>query len=201
MSASAGPAAEITSAARIVPRPSLRRIGRIVSSLLVVGMVLLAGAVTLVPALAGATAYTVLSGSMAPALPPGSVAIVRPAPAESIQVGDIITFVAHDPNSSATREVTHRVVGVQDGPDGPLFSTRGDASEDPDHGLTTAEQVRGVVWYHVPLVGYLREVLLGPVGMFYLAGALFVLVAAHLLTLPRSPSKSPSEPQSRRSRR
>ncbi|MGH4026076.1 MAG: hypothetical protein ACRDRV_15985 [Pseudonocardiaceae bacterium] len=61
------------SGARHGSRPHvLRRVGGIAFGILVVGVVLLAGAVTLVPAITGATPLTVLSGSMAPALPAGS---------------------------------------------------------------------------------------------------------------------------------
>lgn len=162
-------------------RPALLRVGGILSGALVAGVVLLAGAVTVVPAIGGATPLTVLSGSMEPALPVGSIVVVRPAPPTSIRPGDIISFVDRDPASAATRSVTHRVIDVQAGPGGPLFTTRGDANEEPDAGLTPAADVRGVIWYHVPLVGGLREALLGPVGMLYLAGGLLVLVAVHFL--------------------
>ncbi len=35
--------------------------------------------------------YTVLSGSMSPAIETGSIAVVKPVAPESIQVGDVIT--------------------------------------------------------------------------------------------------------------
>lgn len=170
------------SGARHGSRPHvLRRIGGIIFGVVVVGVVIIAGAVTLVPAVTGATPLTVLSGSMEPALPAGSIVVVRPEPVNSIRPGTIISFVDHDPASAATRVVTHRVIDVRDSPSGPLFATKGDANEEPDAGLTAAADVRGVLWYHVPLVGGARAALLSPAGMFYLAGALLVLVAAHFL--------------------
>jgi len=158
--------------------PVIRRFGGTVVGALVAGVVLLASTVTVIPAIAGATPLTVLSGSMEPALPVGSIVVVQPEPVSSIRAGDIISFLDHDP---VTRVVTHRVIDVLDSPDGPLFVTRGDGNEEPDAGLTRAADVRGVVWYHVPLVGVIREALVGPIGMLYLAGALLVLVAAHFL--------------------
>ncbi|HEY2765187.1 MAG TPA: signal peptidase I [Pseudonocardiaceae bacterium] len=157
--------------------------------LLVAGVVLLAGAVTLIPAVSGARAFTVLSGSMRPVLPVGSLAIVRPEPVGSIRSGDVITFLGRDPGSTATHVVTHRVVAVQHGPGGLLFTTRGDADGDPDPGLTSAADVRGVLWYHVPLMGTVREVLAAPAGMVSLAAALLLLIAGHVLTVGRARSR------------
>lgn len=161
--------------------PPRRRL-RAGSTLLVVavtGAVLLAGAVALVPALVGASSRTVLSGSMEPALPVGSIVIVRPEPATSIRPGDIITFA--DRAAVGHPVVTHRVVAVRDGQRGPVFTTQGDANNSPDPGLTAAADVQGVVWYHLPWIGDLRAMLVGPAAMFYLAGGLLVLVAAHFL--------------------
>lgn len=156
-----------------------RRAGTAVLGLLVTGALLLAGAIALVPALAGARALTVLSASMDPALPAGSVAVVRPVAPASIRPGDIITFVDRDAAGQPT--VTHRVVAVHDTPAGPAFTTRGDANGAADPGRTPAADVRGALWYHLPWVGTMRELLIGPAAMFYLAGALLILVAAHLL--------------------
>lgn len=137
-------------------------------------------AVSAVPALTGSHALTVLSGSMEPALPVGSVVVARPTSAEQIAVGDVITYTDRDPDSPATRVVTHRVVDIVQEPAGPTFGTKGDAN-DVDPGRPPAADVIGMQRYAVPWVGTVREGFGTPVGLFYAAGILLLLVAAHLL--------------------
>lgn len=150
-------------------------------TLLVLAAVALALAVAVVPAVAGASVLTVLSGSMEPTLPVGSVAVVRPRPVETVAVGDVVTFVARDPASDATRVVTHRVVEVLPGPG---FRTRGDANPDPDPGVVAVGDVRGVLWYSVPWVGRGMELARTPAGLVVVGGGVLLLVGAGLL-VPR----------------
>jgi len=120
----------------------------------VAGAALLAGVV--VPRLAGATPYTVLTGSMAPALPPGTLVVVRPS--SSVAIGDVITYQ----RSAGAPVVTHRVVGAGVTTDGQVvYTTQGDANDVADAGAVHADQVRGVVWYHVPFLGRAESVLTG----------------------------------------
>ncbi len=155
---------------------------RAVGALLALGVLLalaVALVVAVVPALAGASTYTVLSPSMVPTLAPGTVVVVRPRPA--VAVGDVVTFIARDPDSSATRVVTHRVVAVEPG---PALRTRGDANADDDPGLVAAADVRGVLWYSVPWVGRAAEALRSPAGLL-VGGGVVLLLGASLL-LPRT---------------
>lgn len=168
-----------------------RRLWSALLTLLVLAAVALALAVAVVPAVAGGSTLTVLSGSMEPTLPVGSVVVVRPQPVEGIAAGDIVTFLARDPGSDATRVVTHRVVEVLPGPE---FRTRGDANPDPDPGLVAPADVRGVEWYAVPWVGSAMEFVRTPTGLLVGGGALLLLIGAGLL-LPRRPEPvSPGRP-------
>ena len=72
---------------------------------------------------------TVLSASMRPTIPEGSVAIVTPMPLSKIRVGDVITYSIPVEDH---RVVTHRVVEVVEAGDQPVVRTRGDASSVPD---------------------------------------------------------------------
>ncbi len=105
---------------------------------------------------------TVLSGSMQPVLPVGSVVIVTPRPLDQVHVGDIITF--QRPDQRGVLE-THRVVRVLRGGAHPVVLTKGDANPGPDPWrlrlLTGPEwRVRMVVprlgyaltWWSQPLV-------------------------------------------------
>jgi len=72
---------------------------------------------------------TVLSGSMRPTLPVGSIVVVTPQPLDDIRVGDIITF--QEPGDRLVLE-THRVVRIlRDGPV-PVVVTKGDDNARPD---------------------------------------------------------------------
>lgn len=123
----------------------------------VVGVVLL-GAVALagvaliaVPKATGSRPLTVLTGSMSPAYDPGDVVIVRPADTDNLQIGDVITFQAEAGNPELT---THRITGVVLTGEGREYRTQGDANGAQDLMPVKPEQIRGTVWYSVPLVGY-----------------------------------------------
>ncbi|ANH37491.1 Signal peptidase I W [Nocardioides dokdonensis FR1436] len=111
-------------------------------------------AAVLVPRVAGATPMTVLTGSMTPAYPAGTLVVVRPLPEEEIGVGTVITFQLR---SGDPTMVTHRVVGVgYDGAGERVFTTQGDSNESADAASVRGVQVRGEVWYAVPWLGRLN---------------------------------------------
>ena len=122
--------------------------------LAVVGVV---AATVVMPRLVGGHAYAVMSGSMQPALDPGSVVVVRPIDVEDIDVGSVITFQI-EPGEPGV--ATHRVVsqGMHDS-EGPIFRTQGDANGATDRHWVRPVQVKGEVWYAVPYVGRLTALL------------------------------------------
>jgi len=105
-----------------------------------------------VPRIAGSRAYTIETGSMQPQLPPGTLAVVRPAEVEGLGVGDVITYQLRPGEPEV---VTHRIVaqGV-DGSGEFVFWTRGDANSAVDALPVRPVQVRGKLWYSVPYLGY-----------------------------------------------
>jgi signal peptidase len=130
---------------------TLRRAANVAASVLVLGVVALF-VVQAAPGVVGAEAsYVVLSGSMEPSISPGDAVLVRATDPVTVAAGDVITFHRGD----ATTPVTHRVVDVVDGGDGPAFRTQGDANEDPDPALVRPDQLVGEVWVTMPLVGHL----------------------------------------------
>lgn len=141
--------------------------------------------VVVVPRLTGAKPYTVLTGSMAPGMPPGTLVVVRPAPPEEIGVGTVITYQLE---SEQPTVVTHRVIsqGLDDAGE-PVFQTRGDANTVPDRAWVRPVQIRGEQWYTVPYLGYASNMLTGKerqMGIHLVAALLFgyaiVLVGAGL---------------------
>ena len=81
----------------------------------------------------GEGSYTVMSGSMSPALSPGDLIIVKE---EVIGVGDMVTVEFGD------FTFTHRIVDILEG---DLFKLKGDANEEPDPGFIEASQIIGKV--------------------------------------------------------
>ena len=111
------------------------------------------------PRVTGATPYTVLTGSMRPGMPPGSLVVTKPVEAGKLKVGDAITYQLR---SGEPEVVTHRITSLSQTLGGEtLFTTQGDANPGPDEKPVKAAQIRGVVWYSIPLVGYVNSWLTG----------------------------------------
>jgi signal peptidase len=104
---------------------------------------------------------TVLSGSMEPAIPTGSILVLRPVPSDKIQVGDIITFSG----SGRDRFITHRVTAIEQ-TNGIVFTTKGDANNAEDPFTVPAENVVGKVLVHIPFLGFILSFVKTPVGLF-----------------------------------
>ena len=140
-----------------------------------IGLVALLAAAVLVPRVAGATTYTVLSPSMRPTMDAGSLVVVRTTDPDDIGVGSVITFQLE---SGQPAVVTHRVVkqGV-DEHHRPVFLTEGDANAAPDPIWVRPEQIRGTVWYSIPHIGYLSPLIPGDVRYLIVAGIGLALVS------------------------
>jgi signal peptidase len=109
----------------------------------------------LIPRLAGAEPYTILTGSMEPGMPPGTLVVVKPVDASDIAVGTVITYQLE---SGERAVVTHRVVGIAfDGRGERIFRTQGDANNAPDPEPVRPVQVKGERWYAVPYIGHVSN--------------------------------------------
>ncbi|MBQ6396458.1 signal peptidase I [Candidatus Saccharibacteria bacterium] len=115
--------------------------------------------------LAGFRAFTVMSGSMEPEYPVGSMIFVKPTNYKSLKIGDVISFVA---NSDKTI-VTHRIVDIKIDPaDSEVyrFRTQGDANASPDANLVHNKNVLGTPVLVIPGLGYLAYYLQQPPGLY-----------------------------------
>lgn len=112
-----------------------------------------------IPRIGGATPYTILTGSMRPGMPPGTLVVSRPVAPEQIRVGTVITYQLR---SGEPEVVTHRVIAQGVREDGELiFRTQGDANPSPDPEWVRAVQVRGERWYAMPYLGRLNVLITG----------------------------------------
>jgi len=120
----------------------------------VVALVVVATSVTIVPLLAGGRTMTVLSGSMVPALPVGSVVGDRPVNPNALRVGDLVTYASNDELSGVGIDLTHRIIGIRQTASGPVCTTKGDANNVADDRPVSGSAIIGTVWFHVPYVGW-----------------------------------------------
>jgi signal peptidase I len=127
-----------------------------------------------VPRIAGAQPYTIQTGSMQPTMPPGTLVVDKPVSAGDVEVGDVITYQLRPGKPEV---VTHRVVsqGV-DGRGRFVFWTKGDANSAVDAAPVRPVQVRGEVWYSVPYVGYVGELVSGRLRTLLLTAVLAALL-------------------------
>lgn len=124
--------------------------------------------VVVIPKFAGAVPVTILSDSMAPSMPVGSLAIIKPnsplnrdeltvlTPEEirarsdfsSLQLGAV---VAYQPDRNDPTIIIHRIVRMTSHADGRMtYTTKGDNNRVPDREKVADYQIRGTVWYHLP---------------------------------------------------
>jgi signal peptidase len=179
-------------------RPPVRRpqtvlgiAGRVVCWAVIASVVAFGVGTVAVPRLAGATTYTVLTGSMRPGLPPGTLVVVKPVAAEDVAVGSVITYQR---DSGVDTVVTHRVVSQGFDPSGSqVWWTKGDANEAVDSRPVLPVQVRGELWYSVPYVGHLNALVTSGVRSVVVtavAGALAVYAMAMFVGAARDRRRS-----------
>src|SRR3546814_899450 len=131
-------------------------------------------AALIIPRLMGGATLTVLSGSMSPTIPKGSIVLVKPVDPQSLNEGDVITWQVRPGESTY---ITHRIIDIDDA--GSLsFVTQGDANPSPDIDEVPAGAVRGRVLFHVPFLGSATDLIRSRVGLAGLAivGGLALLV-------------------------
>lgn len=129
----------------------------------------------------GFTPYTVLSGSMEPTYPVGSLIYVKKVDTADLQVGDPITFVFDQSLTVAT----HRVVELD--PAEGYAITKGDANEAVDGSPVAFENILGRPVFCVPYLGFVATFLqTPPTSYLAICVALLLLV---MLFLPDLLSK------------
>lgn len=108
----------------------------------------------LVPAVTGSTPMTILTNSMKPTYPPGTLVIVRPIEPEAIRIGMPITYQLE---SGKDVFVTHRVIAITHSSNGKTsFTLKGDANGAADEAPVLPVQIRGEVWYSIPYLGWVN---------------------------------------------
>lgn len=119
----------------------------------------------------GIQVYSVISGSMEPEYPVGSLIYVKKAEPSDISVGDVITFVL-----PSNTPATHRVVRIDE--QNRCFYTKGDANEAEDGSPVDFRNLIGTPVFKIPYLGYLIYSVQHPPGLyvFISAGAVLLLI-------------------------
>ena len=113
----------------------------------------------------GFQVFTVLSPSMEPTYPVGSLVYVSESAKDEIKVGTPITFKLGDDIIA-----THRVVKVlkdKDDPSKECYRTKGDNNDIVDGPITKEDDVIGVAKFSIPGLGYLAEFIKQPPGTYF----------------------------------
>ncbi len=157
----------------------IKKIWDVTSSVLV-GVVVIFAVLLIGVRLFGIQVYSVISGSMEPEYPVGSLIYVKEVKPSEVQVGDVITFVL------SKTPATHRVIAIDK--DNQLFYTQGDANYQINE--ETGEKVYmedppvhfnyliGKPVFKIPVLGYIAYYIQHPPGMYIAiaAGAILLIL-------------------------
>ena len=137
---------------------TVKKVWNVVSTVLVVIVVLFA--ILLVGVrLFGIQVFSVISGSMEPEYPVGSLIYVKEVDASEVEVNDVITYVL--PNDMPS---THRVISIDR--QNQHFQTKGDANETPDGAPVHFKNLIGKPVFTIPVLGYVAHFIQTPPGMY-----------------------------------
>ena len=168
----------------------VKKVWNAVSSVLVALVVLLALLLAGVR-FVGLQVYTVLSGSMEPEYPVGSLIYVKETDPFTLQSGDVITFMINEDTLA-----THRIVAVVPDADDPgtiRFRTKGDANEMEDGSLVHYKNVVGKPIFKIPGLGYVASYIQRPPGLYITIAAAVVILLLAFLPDMLGDEKAPEE--------
>lgn len=111
--------------------------------------------------------FTVASGSMEKTIHVGSVVVVKRVEPDTLQAGDVISFLSNDPLFNG-KVVTHRIEEVHNETI-LMFYTKGDANEDRDKTAALGSNVIGKVVLDIPYLGYVLNFMQTKNGVFFVA--------------------------------
>lgn len=112
----------------------------------------------------GIQVFGVLTGSMEPSFPTGSLIYVKDVDASDLRVNDVITF-SISPNVIATHRIVE-LVQDENNPSIVRFRTKGDANNDVDASLVSAGNIIGKAMFAIPHLGYVASYIQQPPGIY-----------------------------------
>lgn len=158
----------------------IARLCTAVGALMLVALGVVGLGASVVPRVMGMQSYAIISGSMEPAYPTGSLVYAEPAEGAALQAGDVAAFWRDQD------VIVHRV-RENVSAEGELV-TKGDANDEVDIRPVPYQNVLGRVVFSVPYVGYFL-IALGStpgkllLGWIVLMGVAFCVVGSVLSSL------------------
>ena len=129
-----------------------------------------------VPRLLGYQIYSVISGSMEPEIPVGSLLYIRATLPEEAAVGDVVAFYGSGGSGAI---ITHRVVENRVLP--RELITKGDANQEQDRNPVPYIAFIGTVERSIPGAGVLAEVFTSRTGKMAASGFIMAAVLLYVL--------------------
>ena len=145
----------------------LKKVCNTISTIILIFLVVIGG-LLLVPQLVGYKTFVIVSGSMEPNIPVGSLVYAKEVPFDEIQVDDIVSYQV-----SSSTTVTHRVVEINQ--DGQEVITKGDANDVVDASPVSYSQIIGKVVFSIPILGSISLYMRSTIGIISIIGLLFIL--------------------------
>ncbi|RHV38187.1 signal peptidase I [Ruminococcus sp. OM05-10BH] len=169
----------------------LKKICGILSGIILLVLAVLAG-LLIIPKLMGYEEMAVLTGSMEPNYPVGSLIFVKEIEPDQLEVGDVITY-----RLNSDTVVTHRIVEIDK--EAQTVTTKGDANSSNDGSPVPYSEIVGKAHFKIPYLGYVSMNIKTPKGIMAICG---VLIAIILLTfLPEIFSPEEEEEQKEKPKR
>lgn len=151
----------------------LEKICKVLSTIIMVVLLILA-VLLIGPKLLGFQGYAVLSGSMEPDIPVGSIVYDKEVEPETLKTGDVITYQLSD-----NTLVTHRIISIDANTEEII--TKGDANDVEDGAPVSYSNVVGKMSFSVPLIGYITIYGKTKLGIAAVCGVIVVLLLVNFL--------------------
>lgn len=150
-------------------KTALRVISALATCVVILLAILFAGVRVL-----GIDVLTILSPSMEPQYPTGSLIYLVDVDPSELRVNDVITFRL-SPSMTATHRIIELVPDAED-PTITRFRTKGDSNNAPDGSLVEYGDIVGKPVLCIPYLGYLAQYIQTPPGCYVAIGTGLALI-------------------------
>ena len=150
-----------------------KKICNILSIILFIILMSLA-ALLLVPRFLGYQSMAVLTGSMEPNYPVGSLIYVKEVEPQTLNVGDVITY-----RLDSDTVVTHRI--VENHKDKEEVITKGDANNVNDGNPISYDNIVGKAYWSIAYLGYIAIYIKTPLGIMVGCGVAIIIILLNFL--------------------
>ena len=151
----------------------VKKICNLLSAILLIVLAAVA-ALLIVPKVMGMQEMAVLTGSMSPGIPVGSIVYVKTTDPAELQVGDVVTYKLSD-----STYVTHRIAAIDTA--AGTVTTKGDANDSADASPVSYGNILGRMVFHVPYLGYVSIYAKTPIGIAALCGVTVIVLLLFFL--------------------